>query len=263
MAALNDFSSAPSEELLCQLTKEQLLNLASHYDIEIASSDKHLKDSIRDALKTILTEKKVLKPSSSPAYQQLVKPQMSEREIELRLKELAFQELQLEDTQKESLLREKQMHLEHECFLKELELKYAALSSSTAASSQFDVMRNIGLVPPFAEKNVEKYFPHFDCVATVSKWPTHAWTLLLQSVLVEKAQEAYSALSIEDSKDYVKVKDAILRTYELIPEAYRQCFRSLSKLEEQTYVDFAKEKENIFNIWCSRRKQKLRKILKN
>lgn len=52
MASLNDFISAPSEELLCQLTKEQLLSLASHYDIEIASSDKRLKDSIRDALRT-------------------------------------------------------------------------------------------------------------------------------------------------------------------------------------------------------------------
>ena len=44
-------------ELRCQLTKEQLLSLASHYDLEIARSDKHLKDSIAEALKTILTEK--------------------------------------------------------------------------------------------------------------------------------------------------------------------------------------------------------------
>lgn len=187
---------------------------------------------------------------------------MSEREIELRLKELAFQELQLEDAQKERLLREKQMHLEHERFLKEVELKHAALNSSSASSSQFDVVRNIRLVPPFAEKNVEKYFLHFERVATVSKWPTHAWTLLLQSVLVGRAQEAYSALSIEDSKDYVKVKDAILRTYELVPEAYRQRFRSLSKLDEQTYVDFAKEKETSFNSWCKSQKAETKEDLK-
>ena len=58
-------------------------------------------------------------------------------------------------------------------------------------------------------------------MAIVSE-PTHAWTLLLQSVLVGRAQEAYSALSTEDSKDYEKVKGAILRTYELVPEAYRK-----------------------------------------
>ena len=58
-------------------------------------------------------------------------------------------------------------------------------------------------------------------MAIVSE-PTHAWTLLLQSVLVGRAQEAYSALSTEDSEDYEKVKGAILRTYELVPEAYRK-----------------------------------------
>lgn len=43
--------------------------------------------------------------------------------------------------------------------------------------------------------------------------------------MVEKAQQAYSALSIEESEDYETVKGAILRTYELVPEAYRQRFR--------------------------------------
>ena len=77
-----------------------------------------------------------------------------------------------------------------------------------------------------------------------------------------RAQEAYSALSIEDIKDYVKVKDAILRTYELVPEAYRQRFRSLSKLDEQTYVDFAKEKETSFNSWCKSQKAETKEDLK-
>lgn len=45
----------------------------------------------------------------------------------MRLKELALQELQLQDKQEEWLLKEKQMHLEHEHFLKELELKHAPL----------------------------------------------------------------------------------------------------------------------------------------
>ena len=64
MEAIDDFISAPSEELLCQLTKEQLLSLASHYDIEIASGDKRLKDNLREALKASLAEGGVLKPSA-------------------------------------------------------------------------------------------------------------------------------------------------------------------------------------------------------
>lgn len=71
----------------------------------------------------------------------------------------------------------------------------------------------------------------------------------MQSVLVRKVEEAYPALSIGESKDSV-VKSAILKTYELIPEAYCQRFRSLTKLHKQTYVEFAKEKEALFTIWC-------------
>lgn len=69
------------------------------------------------------------------------------------------------------------------------------------------------------------------------------WTLLLQSVLVEQVQEAYSALSIEQSADYEAVKMAILRAYELVPETYWQRFRSLNKVDNQTYVEFAKERD--------------------
>jgi len=41
------------------------------------------------------------------------------------------------------------------------------------------------------------------------------------------------------------IKASILRAYELVPEAYRQCFRNYPKSEKQTYVGFAKEKENL------------------
>lgn len=35
-----------------------------------------------------------------------------------------------------------------------------------------------------------------------------------------KAQDAIAALPVEDSLDYETVKTAILRVYELVPEAY-------------------------------------------
>lgn len=128
MATLDDFISPPSEKLLEQFTKDQLLKLASYYDIEIASSEKCLKESVKEALKPMLTENGVLKPAPPSASQSISEPsQIIDVALELRLKELALQELQLQDKQRERLLKEKQMHLEHERFLKELELKQAAL----------------------------------------------------------------------------------------------------------------------------------------
>ena len=45
--------------------------------------------------------------------------------------------------------------------------------------------------------------------------------MLLQSILIGKAHEVYSALSIEQSEDYEVVKREILKAYELVPKAYR------------------------------------------
>lgn len=74
---------------------------------------------------------------------------------------------------------------------------------------------------------------------------------MLQCKLVGKAQEAWSVLSVEDGLDYEKVKSAILRAYELVPEAYRQRFRSLRKSPSQSYVDFARKKGILFDRWCA------------
>ena len=74
---------------------------------------------------------------------------------------------------------------------------------------------------------------------------------MLQCVLTGKAQEVYAALSHEISLDYEQVKTAILRAYELVPEAFRQRFRSFKKHDSQAYVEFAREKEVLFDRWCS------------
>lgn len=111
----------------------------------------------------------------------------------------------------------------------------------------FDVRGNIRLVPVFREKDMDTYFILFERVATTLKWPQNVWTLLLQCVLIRRAQEVYAALSPENSLDYEKVKACILRAYELVLEAYQQKFRRLKKLELHTYVEFSREKEMLFD----------------
>ena len=49
--------------------------------------------------------------------------------------------------------------------------------------THFDVTKHSRLVPPFQEKEVDKYFLHFEKVAENLKWPKEHWTLLLQSVV--------------------------------------------------------------------------------
>ena len=63
--------------------------------------------------------------------------------------------------------------------------------------THFDVTKHIRLVPPFQEKGVDKYFLHFEKFAENLKWPKEHWTLLLQSVVIGKAREIYTQLSLE------------------------------------------------------------------
>ncbi|VDI24763.1 Hypothetical predicted protein [Mytilus galloprovincialis] len=74
---------------------------------------------------------------------------------------------------------------------------------------------------------------------------------MLQSVFEGKAAEIYSALPSEKSSDYDTVKQEVLKAYELVPEAYRQKFRSYKKFDSQTYVEFAREKEDLFDKWLT------------
>ncbi|XP_059837920.1 uncharacterized protein LOC132400698 [Hypanus sabinus] len=56
------------------------------------------------------------------------------------------------------------------------------------------------------------------------------------------------------SADYEEIKRAILRTYESIPEAYRQKFRDLKKVWNQRYAEIAYEKGVLLDRWCAAEK---------
>ena len=74
---------------------------------------------------------------------------------------------------------------------------------------------------------------------------------MLQCVLTGEAQEAYCALTVAESKVYLTVKTALLKAYELVPEANRQRFRSWEKSGRQTHVEFARDLVTSFSRWCN------------
>ncbi|KAK3095427.1 hypothetical protein FSP39_014552 [Pinctada imbricata] len=183
-----------------------------------------------------------------------------ERQFEREEKERQFEkeekirqfEREKEEREKQERMHEKELQFE----LEKLKLEKSAKENPVPSlvKSEFDAAKNIRLVPKFQEKSVDKYFPHFEKIAANLKWPRDFWPTLLQSVLIGKAAEVYSALSIAESSDYDKVKDTILRAYQLVPEAYRQKFRKYKKFENQTHVEFAREKEDLFDQWFRSKK---------
>ena len=157
--------------------------------------------------------------------------------------------------EKKSLeMEEKEKERQYNLRIKELEMKDRVKPKPLELGSHFDVTKYIRHVLPFQEKEIDKYFLLFEKVAENSKWPKEHWTLLLQSVVIGKAREIYTELSLEQISYYDKVKKLILKAYELVPEAYRQKLKNYRKENDQTHVEFAKTKEQLFDRWCSSKK---------
>ena len=183
--------------------------------------------------------------------EELVSDTEEESLPELKLKRLEFQKWEKE---RESQLRIKEIELKKRelCIqLKMKELEVARIvSSPTGKLEKFDMSKHIRFVPPFQDTAVDNYFLHFEKIASSLEWPKEVWMLLLQSVLLGKAREVYSALSVDQSSNYDLVRGAILKAYELVPETCRQQFRGCKKEESQTYLELARNKENLFDCWC-------------
>ena len=273
MASAKEFVQSPSMEVLETFKKDMLMQIAQELQLEVKRSTR--KHELKRLIVEQLFDEDVLPDSCLEVYKPLPMEPSGQYEIrrleierELRLKELETQAQQrkeeLEAQQRKEELEAQQRKEELEAQQRKEELDRIAHEESIA--TKFDLGKNVRLVPPFNESEVDKYFQHFERVAQTLKWPIDQWPLLLQSVLRGKAQEAYTALPISECVDYNSVKNAILKAYELVPEAYRQKFRNYRKQESQTHVEFAHEKEVYFDRWCNSREvgtdfEKLRQVI--
>ena len=158
-----------------------------------------------------------------------IRLEMEEREKE-KQREIEREKLEREERlEKEKLEREERLEIEKEKLkfeneekererqfklrMKEIELhdKSKPKSLPLDTSKTFDVTKHIRLVPPFQEKEVDKYFLHFE-VAENLKWPKEHWTLLLQSVVIGKAREINTpSFHLSKAQIMTKLKNLFLR----------------------------------------------------
>ncbi len=57
---IEEFISNPSEDLLNEYSKDQLLALVNHYDVGLSVADKQLKECLKSILISALVEQNVL-----------------------------------------------------------------------------------------------------------------------------------------------------------------------------------------------------------
>ena len=187
--------------------------------------------------------------------------QEKERERERQEKERE-RERERQERERESARQIQEREKERQSELEKLKLQQL----NHPIGQSFDVIKNFQAVPSFQEDDVDMFFLHFEKLATNLNWPKDHWTILLQKAFVGKAREIFAQLSVEQSQKYEYVKDVVLRGYQLNPEAYRQKFRNCQRDINQTFVEFARVKEQLFDRWCHSKKvnmdfEKLRQLI--
>ena len=211
---VEDFVSEPTIEKLLKLKREHLISLMSHYDLVVDKSKR--KAQIRYVLISHMVKNDIL---NDDALEYMSKEEKSdtlriremelEHEKEMRLRELEYEREKLEFEKEQEMKRQEQerekLAFEKALKLRELEIMAAEkekdrvmkIKLEQSKLEHFDASKYVKFVPPFIEKDVDKYFLLFEKVAKDLNWPLDKYTILLQSALKGKASETYTALSPE------------------------------------------------------------------
>ena len=82
-------------------------------------------------------------------------------------------------------------------------------------------------LPKFWEErdSIDAYFDRFEAFAENQGWEEGEWAVMLSALLTGKALHVFSTLSKADQRDYKKLREALMKGYDLTEEGFRRKFR--------------------------------------
>ena len=106
-------------------------------------------------------------------------------------------------------------------------------------------------LPPFQDgkDDIDSYLCRFERHASSVGWDTEEWALALSALLTGKALQIISRLTATEARNYVSVKTALLKGYDLTEEGYRLKFRHAKIQHGESYIQFACRIEKYLDRW--------------
>jgi hypothetical protein len=172
------------------------------------------------------------------------------REFDRLDKQREFDRLE-RDKQRDLEERDRDKQRDHEFKMAQLKVQTErGLPSDSKAVPQFRVDSAAKLLPKLvSEQETETFLITFEKIANLNKWPKEHWAAVLQTQLKGKGLKVFSELSLQECRDYEKLKKAILTAYELCSEVYRKRFRTSKKVSTESHSDFAFDLTQSFKRW--------------
>ncbi|KAL7637934.1 UNVERIFIED_CONTAM: hypothetical protein RMT77_011547 [Armadillidium vulgare] len=168
-----------------------------------------------------------------------------EREKEKAALEREKEKAALEREREKALGREKERA--HE--IRMLELQNRTNGNENLEPSNFRT--KVPKLPPFSDNidEIDCYLERFARLAEINGWERNDWASHLSALLTGSALIVYSRMSMEDSKDYDKLKHSLLTRYNLTEEGYRSRFRNSKPLDDERPIQFVERLRNYLNKW--------------
>ncbi|GFO24246.1 reverse transcriptase [Plakobranchus ocellatus] len=79
--------------------------------------------------------------------------------------------------------------------------------------------------------DLDIWLTRFERFAESNGWSREKWSSSLCALLIGRALDCYGQLSAEQAKDYDKVKEALMKRYDLTEDGYRRKFRTCKPAE--------------------------------
>lgn len=168
----------------------------------------------------------------------------SENLLQLKLAELDYQRL-LSTLEAEERADERRLNFEREKLAQESQYRVGAPLNPT----NFRMDLACKLLPKFSPECIEDYFVAFERTAELNSWPLNQLSGILQSQISGKGLKVFSELTLDEARDYRRVKQAILECYQLTPQTYRNKFREIDIQRNETFSDYAFRLKNLFKRW--------------
>ena len=79
-------------------------------------------------------------------------------------------------------------------------------------------------------------FSTFEKYATANEWKKSVWTAYVSALLKGRALDVYDRLSVDDAADYEKLKEALLKNFDMTERGFRKKFRYERPEKSETFT---------------------------
>ena len=107
---------------------------------------------------------------------------------------------------------------------------------------------------PYFEETKDKmdsYLSRFEKYAVANKWDRSIWAAYLSALLKGRALEVYDRLSVADANDYEKLKDALLKNFDMTERGFRRKFRNDRPDRSETFIQFGSRLRSYLDKWIN------------